>query len=344
MKTIARSTRVVRWRAPRARLVVLSSISMAALSFASAAQADEAADTATARALGIDGVTLAEAGRCREAIEKLDRAEKLHHAPTTATRLAECEIEVGRLVVGTERLQRIVREPLAAGAHPAFAAAVARAQKALDAALPRLATLRISVHAPSGVKLAITIDEEPVSEAVLDTARRIDPGSHTVQVRAPGYLPSVLTASLGEGETKSVSLDLHPDPNPHLAVAPVDHPTAGTSSVGGSKLPAIIAFGVGAVGLGLGVYAATVVDQKADTLATRCDPSRVCPSDVRSDLRDAKTWATVSTGGFIAAGAGVATGIVLLVLASGGRVEHDHRAARVRPAIGPTSVGLDGTF
>src|SRR5262245_6301690 len=105
-------------RPPRVRRGALTLIGV--LTFAASASADDAADTATARALGVEGVTLADAGRCSEAIDKLARAERLHHAPTTATRLGECEIEVGKLVAGSERLQRVVREPLAGNAHPAF--------------------------------------------------------------------------------------------------------------------------------------------------------------------------------------------------------------------------------
>src|SRR5690606_5856654 len=140
-------------------------------------------------ALGVEGVTLANAGKCAEAVPKLERAEALHPAPTTATRLGECEIELGRLVRGTERLQRVVRERLPANAHPAFVAAVARARAALEAALPRIATLRIDVAAPPGVELALTIDGEPASSALVGVDRRIDPGAHEVLVRADGYLP-----------------------------------------------------------------------------------------------------------------------------------------------------------
>jgi hypothetical protein len=314
---------------------------------ASPALGDDAADTATARALGVEGVVLADAGRCRDAIEKLERAEKLHHAPTTATRLGECEIEVGKLVVGTERLQRVVREPLAPNAHPAFAAAVARAQRVLEKSLPRLATVRISVKAPPGAKLALAIDEEAVPEAALDTNRRIDPGSHRIQASARGCLTSTVTTTLEEGQSRSVVLELVPDPN-----APKDPPPeeAGASrdaaapEARGSKAPAIVAFGVGALGLGVGIYAATVVEKKSSTLSTRCDENRVCPSDLQPEISDAKRWATVSTVGFVTAGVGLATGLVLLVASGGGTPPPAKKGLRVQPRVGLSSVALDGVF
>ncbi|HSO37146.1 MAG TPA: hypothetical protein VLT33_31690 [Labilithrix sp.] len=314
---------------------------------ATPARADDAANTATARALGIEGVTLADGGKCREAIEKLERAEKLHHAPTTATRLAECEIEVGRLVSGTERLQRVVREPLPPNAHPAFAAAAARAQKDLEAALPRIATLRLSVKAPAGAKLTITIDDEPAPDAILDSNRRIDPGQHKIAVTAYGCRPAAATTVLEEGQTKALSLELQVDPNAppepradlaaREAVIPEAH--------AGSKVPAFIAFGVGAVGLGTGIAGAVTVASKSHALEGACDANRVCPNGSRSEIASAKQWATVSTVGFVTAGVGLVGGVVLL-LASGAPSTPPPAPSglRVRPALGMTSVGLDGVF
>ena len=305
----------------------------AVLAVASTARADDAADTATARALGVEGVTLADTGKCREAVEKLERAEKLHHAPTTATRLGECEIEIGRIVAGTERLQRVVREPLPANAHPAFAAAVARAQKALDAALPRIATLKLAITgAPHPI---VTIDGDALPDAALDVPRRIDPGAHAVEVRAPGYRPVSATAVLNAGELKSLSLELVPDPDAKVAEAPSAPPAPRPERP--SKAPALVAFGVGAVGLGLGIAGALAVDSRTRTLDQRCDANRVCPSDAGSDLDQAKTWATVSTAGFITGGVGAVTGLVLLLVSRS-------PSSTVRPSVGAGSVGLHGVF
>jgi hypothetical protein len=314
------------------------------------ARADEAADTATARALGIEGFKLAEAGRCSEAIDKLARAEKLRHAPTTATRLAECEIETGKIVRGTERLQRLIREPLPPNAHPVFLAAMERAQTVLAAALPRLATLRISVRAPRGAKLELFIDGEPVSDAVLDTDRRIDPGTHTVLVRAPGFLPATTTTPIAEGGTASVTLELQLDPRapaeePRTEAAPIATSTPpAVEPTSDSKAPAIIALVLGAAGVSLGTYGATQAAKGAAVLSDRCDENGVCPSDMKPTLREAKTWATVSTAGFIAGGAGIVTGTVLLVVSGGSSSNGAKAGVRVRPSVGAMSLGIDGVF
>jgi hypothetical protein len=319
-------------------------VAAAVLLLVAPAAADDAADTATARGLGVEGMTLANGGRCKEAVEKLTRAEKLHHAPTTATRLGECEIELGGIVRGTERLQRVIREPLADGAHPAFTAAVARAAAVLERTLPRIARLRIAVDAPAGTKLTMTVDDEPTSDAVVGTDRATDPGTHVVKVSAEGFLTTTLSTSLGEGQTKSVRAVLRPDPSWRPARASDATPRgAQAGEARGSKVPAIVAFGLGAVGLGLGIYGAIVVDQKTAALSSGCDANKVCPAGLQGDLRDAKTWASVSTAGFITAGAGAATGLVLL-LVSGSTWQAPKTGLRVRPSVGVTSAGIDGVF
>src|SRR4029079_17212090 len=55
----------------------------ASMLVASRVWAQDAGDMATARTLGTEGLRLAESGDCAGAVEKLTRAEKLHHAPTT---------------------------------------------------------------------------------------------------------------------------------------------------------------------------------------------------------------------------------------------------------------------
>jgi hypothetical protein len=312
------------------------------LLFAPVARGDEAANTATARALGTEGVVLADEGRCPEAIEKLSRAEALHHAPTTAVRLAECEIEVGKIVVGTERLQRLVREPLATNAPPVFAAAIARAQHALESALPRVGTLRLAVKAPSGAKFTIAIDDEPAPEAIVDGIRQIDPGVHRIRVSAPGFVPRTVSATIEEGRTKHVSVELEPEPTSAVGPSSASSSTATAPTGAASLLPVYLAFAVGALGIGVGSYAGVVVARKAATLSSECGPSRVCPADRQADISATKLWATVSTAGFITAGAAIGTGIVLLM--TRGRASPTQGGRRVRPSVGLGGVAIDGVF
>src|SRR5262249_10307746 len=145
-------------------------------------------ETAAARALAVDGLKLADAGKCADAIEKLARAEKLHHAPIVLGRLGECQITQGKMVDGTENLRKVLREPLPPNASAALVKARERAQSALDAAKPKIAYLMISVKGSASATAAITVDGQAMSSALLDTERPSDPGEHVVEASAQGFL------------------------------------------------------------------------------------------------------------------------------------------------------------
>lgn len=311
------------------RKVISASVGFAVLVLSPPSSADEAANTATARALGTEGFLLAEAGRCSEAIDKLDRAEKLHHAPTTATRLAECEIETGKLVSGTERLQRVVRETLPSNAHPAFVSAQARARSVLEKTLPRIPALRLAVRAPAGAQYTITIDGEAAPNAIVDADRRIDPGLHEIVVRGEGLVTRSVRVALEERETKALAINVEREAN----AAPVRLTTSEPPPVekAPSRAPAIVAGTVGAFGLVAGIVGGVNVATKSYALENACDGT-VCPPDRESDIRDAKTWATISTAGFITAGVGFVTAIVL------------YATAKARPTVGLGSLGATGKF
>jgi hypothetical protein len=313
------------------------------------ARADESADTAAARLLGWDGVTLADSGNCAQAVDKLRRAEKLHHAPTTAARLGECEVDMGMLVAGTERLQRVLREPLPAGTPAAFGEAIARARAVLDRALPKVGDLRISVHAPAGSRFVVSVDGEPLPDALLDNDRPTDPGAHRVQVAGTGFFTSTKDVSLGDGETKTVVLELDRNFNAPLSSSPAPSPVragaAAPAVAEGAGFPVgpVVAFALGGIGLATGIAAGLAVAGKASDLATSCDGSRVCPPGKQSEINAAKTWAAVSTGGFIAAGAGLGTGLVLL-LTGKSEARSASTGASADPVVGPGYVGIHGRF
>jgi hypothetical protein len=195
-------------------LVVLSSVSPAV------AQTPSPEDIAAARGLGTEGTRLADAGDCNAAIAKLEAAEKLYHAPTTLDRLGECQISVGRIVAGTESLNRVVREPLSASAPPVFVAAQKRAQKALAAALPRIGNIKIHVDGAPSDKLSLTVDGVAVPPALLDSDRPTDPGAHDVSASAVGYRTATTTVTVGEGAESAVQLRLEADPNAVAAAVP----------------------------------------------------------------------------------------------------------------------------
>jgi hypothetical protein len=324
------------------------------LSVASHSRAEDAAENvAAARTLGIEGVQLADAGKCPEAIEKLQRAESLHHAPTILDRLGECQVAVGRLVEGTENLNAVVREPLAANAPKVFHDAQDRAQKVLASATPKIAHLVIRIT-PSDAKASVAVGGKAVPDALIGSERPTDPGTHEVTATAAGYKPASTTVTLAEGGRQDITLLLERDPNA-VAVVPATTTTTPAAQTGTpvpppeptashSNVPAYVALGIGGAGLVVGGITGALAFGKASDC-----PNKVCKT--QSDLDSAKSMATVSTIGFSVGIVGVAVGTVLLL--TGGHsseappaqaAAHRSRKLAVSPWFGLSSAGLMGSF
>jgi hypothetical protein len=195
-----------------ARRVLVYSFLAAMAGSVSAAHAQAPAENvAAARALGVQGIKLADEGNCPAAIEKLERAEALYHAPTMLARLGECQVQVGQIVLGSENLNRVVREQLPPGSPRAFQDAQERARRVLEQALPRIAYLVLHVG-PTGIGPKVSVGEAVVPPALLGADRPTDPGTYEIVASAPGYLPAKTTVTLAEGARQEITMTLSPDP------------------------------------------------------------------------------------------------------------------------------------
>lgn len=306
-----------------------------------------AAETAAARQLAIEGLKLAQSGNCSEAVDKLERSEKLRHSPIVLGRLGECLVNLGRLVEGTEALRRMLREPLPPEPTPALQQAYERAQATLDVAKPRLAALTISVQAPPEAKVTVSIDGQPVPSAMVGVESPADPGEHVIEATAPGFLKATSRIRVGAGEKQAIALELERDPNappPGSDEAASESATAAASGVSGetegagpmaqsgsgeasgaaesppSRAPAYISYAVGAVGLGVGIGFGLAAMQGKGDLDDSC-PGGTCSRAEKDNLDSAKLKGTISTIGFAVGGAGLALGTILLVTSGSGSSE-----------------------
>lgn len=292
---------------------------------------ESAADLATARTLGTEGLRLAQSGDCAGAVEKLSRAEALHHAPTTLEGLGECKITLGRIVEGTEDLRRVTLEHVPEHSPPVFKAAQSRARAALEKALPRIAKVRIDVTGAAGADVSVKVDGAPISSAAIGVERPFDPGSHAIEASAPGYKPATTRVQIAEGGSQQVTLAL--ERSPEQVVRPEEHRPATTRNYA----PAFVAFGLaGASAIAGGVFGGVAIAKKNDLVAacggTACSPAQ------QGAFNDLSTFATISTVTFIIAGAAAVTGVVLVALAPRRTVE------TVSLGVTPSGVWLGGTF
>ena len=357
-------TSVTRRVSARQRLISLALVSSLTSSLvapaAFAQDQPQAENVAAARSLGMQGIQLADSGDCKGAIEKLSRAESLYHAPSILGRLGECQVKVGQIVLGTENLNRVVREQLAVNAPKAFKDAQERAKGVLNTALPKIARLTVKVE-PADAKSQVTVAGTTIPPALIGIERPTDPGTHEVVVSAPGYLEQRTSVTLAEGGTQEISVKLEKDPNAGVAAPPP--PAAAPPPVvpvGPAAPPedkpakksntlAYVALGIGGAGLVVGgITGFLALGKKSDL--KNCVDTR-CPSSQQDTLDGAKSMATISTVGFAVGAVGVGVGVVLLLTGGGNgnaslasSKQLAHSGVHIEPWLGVESAGLNGTF
>lgn len=348
------------FRAPLLSLLALAT-GLAAPRTAHASDDADAAETAAARGLAIEGVKLAQSERCDQALEKLEPAEKLKHSPIVLRHLGECQVKVGRWVEGSESLRKLLREPLPSDASPALAEAYESAAATLKEIKPRIPNMKIVLNAPANADVTIRVDGKEVADSVVGIALPTNPGDHEVEVTAPGFLKATSSVKLQPSASAFVTLDLKADPNaPRHDKAPVAAAAgagAGQASAATTKAPAAdhgsstgkvlayTSFALGAASLGAGIVFGQSARNDEKSLEAAC-PNHVCSEAQRDALDSAKTKGTISTIAFATAGAGLALGTILLVTSSSSHTENAaaRSGVRAQAKLGLGSVSVVGDF
>jgi hypothetical protein len=282
------------------------------------------------------------------------------NAPTLMLGLARALGGLGRYVEAQETYNRIIREGVSPGAPEVFKRALAEAKKEVDGVGLKIGGVTITVHATSGADVPnakVLLDGTPVSTASLGVRRAIDPGSHVLQVSGDGFKPAELHFDVAAGGSvdQPVTLEAEASATPPagpettapgaqgLPTSPAPEASVGG---GGRRVLPWVAFGVGAVGLGVGGVTGFMAIDQHSNLANRCTPK--CPPSAQSDIDNYDTIALVSTIGFIAGGVGVAAGAILLFTQpkaeNSGAAQPPRTALRIVPVVGLGSIGAAGEF
>lgn len=342
MRALFRSADFVSYERMKIR-TSLPYISLAVACFATPiwAQEGSAADTAAARDLGIEGMRLAEAGNCSEAIEKLQRSEKIFHAPSVLAKLGECQVKVGKLVEGSESLNRVVRENLGPNPPAPFVAAQERAQALLAEVKPRIGRLKIAVAAPIAREYTVTMDGITIPSANLNVDRPVDPGSHDIQVRGAVFKPASAKVTVEPGKNDSIAISLEVD-QAALAEEQRKQDEIAARNAPANHTPALISFGV-AGGLGVGALITGLVANAASNkveqdyyMSTRFGGNR---DELDSAASRAGTFGTITD--VLLVGTVAAAGVGVYFLLSPPRKSATPAA---RLTVEPSRISLGGSF
>jgi hypothetical protein len=170
--------------------------------------AQSAADKATARELAKQGILLYDQRSYEKALDRLERAESLYSAPVHRLYIARTQAAMGRLVEAAESYRALARTELGPRAPHAFRKSVDDGREELGRLEPRIPGLTVQLRPSQPPGLALSIDGESVSPAIVGVRRPINPGTHRISASAPGYGTQEATIEIGEAQTKWVSLEL----------------------------------------------------------------------------------------------------------------------------------------
>ncbi len=305
-------------------------LSVLALSPSPAEAQGTTARQEAARAIGGEGLKLFNSGKWQEALEMFRRAESEFHAVTLVLYMAHCQRMLGKLVDARSLYQQIAGETLGPDKPNQFVTAQIQARAELERLRPRIPVLVLTFKGAVADRVRVTLDGAlvPVSERA---SLALDPGEHALVATVEHAAPIHRKITLNEGVTARVELAFD------LDVEPESPPRS-------SAAPAVIAFSVGAVGLGVGAITGALALAQASDLKARCLPTNHCPAADRPSADTAKKLADASTVGLIAGGAAILTGVVLVLVRSSGGVAQRTEASPVRFNVGLGVVTMEGAF
>lgn len=353
------------YRSPIASRFLLCGALLSAGFFSAPSFAVSDTERAGARAAANQGADAFDQGKWAEAVELFNHAEALVHSPIHLSYIARAQLKLGHWVEAYELFNRIKREPVEAPVSTPVANAVADANRQLsmlDAQMPYV-TLVVKGSDTQGV--TVSMDGVPVSSALIGVLHPVNPGPHKFLASSATQASPELTVDVKPATRETIELVLAPSAAAGVPVAPVaavavepaappEAPPpaqAGSSGNSAMRIGGYVALGVGVVGVGLGtvfLVSANSKQKDADAAFAACG-GKSCPGVDRAKVDDldssAATSKTLSLTSFIVGGAGLATGVGLLVLSGQHKSEPSaQRSPRVQPWVGYRSVGLSGTF
>ncbi|MGK3962334.1 hypothetical protein WMF38_55665 [Sorangium sp. So ce118] len=277
------------------------------------------ADKALAEGLFQDGKKLMDEGKLQEACPKLAESQRVDPTVGTLLNLAVCHEKEGKTASAWAEFKEASALAASAGQQDRAQFAAKRGSE-LEARLTRL-VLEVAQPAPG---MAITLNGKDLSAtAATGSGIPVDPGTATVEARAPGKQPWSQQVTLDPGPSTArvtipplagVAAPAAPSAAPPAPPrpAPPARPNAPAPEGAGSPMRALgfVAGGVGLAGIGVGAVFGVLTMQKAGDVEEGCSGNFRCSrADVEAN-ESARTTAMVSNiavgAGLLCLGAGVA--------------------------------------
>jgi hypothetical protein len=196
------------------------------------------------------------------------------------------------------------------------------------------------------IAVKVTADGIPLADRLVGTPLSIDPGEHTFTFEAAGQPALQKKFVIRESEKdrrERITLGATDTATPQAVPASGAQPPTSTQppetspGLGTQKILAVVAGGVGVVGLGLGTAFGLMTISKRNDAQSAC-PNSCSTQDGVTKWSDATSAGNVSTIAFIIGGVGVAGAAVLWFTAP------SSSGPRTQVGLGPGVLQLKGTW
>lgn len=318
----------------------------------SAAWAQTASEKSAARSTAKAGILAYQEQDYDKAIDLLERAESVIHAPPHLLFLARAKEASGDLVGARETYLELIHERIGPDAPNAFGQAQEAARSEVEELEARVPRATINVDGAEREQIEVWIAGEPLPSIALGVATPINPGTNEIVATAPGMKEARTTVTVEEGGEAIVSITLE------VANVQLEAASRATDSQVESveeRAPqgdprrtwGYVVGGVGLATMGAGgVFGVWALSQASDARndASLC-PNERCTPRGDEKVEQAKTSAMISNLGLGAGAALVVVGTVLL-LTSKQKSQEQVSALVVEPNFGPRAGGLSlrGSF
>jgi hypothetical protein len=287
----------------------------------------------TARARMADGRMLRSQGNLDGALKNFRAADSIMHAPTTGLEIARTLEAMGRLVEARTAIGRVLTIPVARNDPAPFQDAVAAASALYADLEQRIPTVTFVIQGMDPhASPKVWVDGQPVAQNELGAPLRLDPGTHQIAAQL-GQIDAARSIELRERDKQPVVLKM---PGAQDAIArPLQQGPSAWRTVG------YVGFGTSAAGLVVGSIAGALALSTKHAAEADCIDNR-CPPATWEAIDRARTYATVSTVGFVAFGTALGVGLTSLALGSGR--DTTSSSVRVRSSVGFGYAQIEGTF
>jgi hypothetical protein len=291
------------------------------------------ADSVTAEALFQSGREALDKGNVEAACERFEESYRLEPRPGTALNLGNCRERLGQVASAWQRFREAAQTLPADDARSAVAKERA---SALAGKVPKL-VLRTPEDAEGWVVLR---DGVELGSASLNLALPVDPGSHRIEVRAPGRAPWKTTADVALGEQREVVLVAGNATTPSSADVSLPPSTPERSS---PRTLGWVLGGVGVAGVATSLVTGAMVLSKGSTVDKECENKQCTAAGL--DAADAgRTLSTVSTVAAVVGAASLGLGIYFLVSGDSTKTQPSALGDRRRTQLGVASAPGGAAF